>query len=141
MAPALTEPNLNGSSTKDLPNFEILPDLYGWPRENANGYRIKEQLCGAERPLRVISLGAGVSGLNLAKILPEKVKNVSLAIYEKNPEVGGTWFENRLVKRLCSCAVGQIIFTCHRYPGVACDIPSHNYQVLSGVRFGWFSCD
>ncbi|KAF7527649.1 hypothetical protein PCG10_002613 [Penicillium crustosum] len=118
MAPALTEPNLNGSSTKDLPNFEILPDLYGWPRENANGYRIKEQLCGAERPLRVISLGAGVSGLNLAKILPEKVKNVSLAIYEKNPEVGGTWFENR-------------------YPGVACDIPSHNYQFTWAKNPHW----
>ncbi|KAK7716065.1 hypothetical protein SLS63_011125 [Diaporthe eres] len=29
-------------------------------------------------------------------------------IYEKNPSVGGTWFENR-------------------YPGCACDVPSHNY--------------
>jgi cation diffusion facilitator CzcD-associated flavoprotein CzcO len=29
-------------------------------------------------------------------------------IYEKNPEVGGTWFENV-------------------YPGCACDVPSHNY--------------
>jgi cation diffusion facilitator CzcD-associated flavoprotein CzcO len=46
-------------------------------------------------PLRVISIGAGVSGINLAKILPEELDNVSLTIYEKNPEVGGTWFENR----------------------------------------------
>lgn len=29
-------------------------------------------------------------------------------MYEKNPSVGGTWFENR-------------------YPGRACDVPSHNY--------------
>lgn len=29
-------------------------------------------------------------------------------IYEKNPDIGGTWYENR-------------------YPGCACDIPSHNY--------------
>lgn len=29
-------------------------------------------------------------------------------IYEKNPEVGGTWYENT-------------------YPGCACDVPSHNY--------------
>lgn len=28
---------------------------------------------------------------------------IDLAIYEKNPDVGGTWFENR-------------------YPGVACDV-------------------
>ncbi|KAG5655129.1 hypothetical protein KAF25_001902 [Fusarium avenaceum] len=32
-----------------------------------------------------------------------------ITVYEKNPEVGGTWFENR-------------------YPGCKCDIPSHNYQ-------------
>lgn len=37
------------------------------------------------------------------------MKNIALQIYEKNPVVGGTWFENR-------------------YPGCACDIPSHNYQ-------------
>lgn len=29
-------------------------------------------------------------------------------IYEKNPDIGGTWYENR-------------------YPGCACDIPSHSY--------------
>jgi cation diffusion facilitator CzcD-associated flavoprotein CzcO len=29
-------------------------------------------------------------------------------IYDKNPEIGGTWYENR-------------------YPGCACDVPSHNY--------------
>ena len=46
-------------------------------------------------PLRVISLGAGVSGINLAKILPDELENVSLTIYEKNPEIGGTWYENR----------------------------------------------
>ena len=31
-----------------------------------------------------------------------------MQIYEKNPELGGTWYENR-------------------YPGCACDVPSHNY--------------
>ncbi|KAJ4176313.1 hypothetical protein NW755_014487 [Fusarium falciforme] len=30
-------------------------------------------------------------------------------VYEKNPQIGGTWFENR-------------------YPGCKCDVPSHNYQ-------------
>lgn len=93
-----------------LRDFEKLPGLYGWAQENSNGYRIKEQPCGTERPLRVLSLGAGVSGINLARFLPETVKNLSLTIFEKNPEVGGTWYENR-------------------YPGVACDVPSNNYQV------------
>ncbi|KAF5661752.1 monooxygenase [Fusarium heterosporum] len=35
-------------------------------------------------------------------------QNYALTIYEKNPQVGGTWFENT-------------------YPGCACDVPSHNY--------------
>jgi len=60
------------------------------------------------RPLRAAVIGAGFSGLYMT-ILAEKVlKNVDLVVYEKNPELGGTWFENT-------------------YPGLACDIPAHNY--------------
>lgn len=97
MAPARTDTESSKLPVTDLPDFESLPDLYGWPRENKNGYRIKEQLCGTERPLRIVSLGSGVSGINLAKILPDRVGNISLTIYEKNEEVGGTWLENRLI--------------------------------------------
>ncbi|KAJ3949097.1 uncharacterized protein N0V96_000209 [Colletotrichum fioriniae] len=39
----------------------------------------------------------------------QKLTNFEHIVYEKNPEVGGTWYENR-------------------YPGCKCDIPSHNYQ-------------
>lgn len=77
------------------PDLEALPSRYGWPTENERGYRIKEQLFGAVRPLRVVSLGAGVGGICLAKYLPDQLKNVSLTVYDKNPEVGGTWYENR----------------------------------------------
>ena len=78
-------------------DFEALPARYGWPTQNERGYRIKEQLCGKERPLRVIALGAGCAGICLAKFLPEQLRNVTLTIYDKNPEYGGTWYENRLV--------------------------------------------
>lgn len=90
MAPAVLENTVG----PDMSAFERAPDLYGWPRENCNGYRIREQPCGTERPIRAISLGAGISGINLAKLLPEKVSNLQLSIYEKNPEIGGTWYEN-----------------------------------------------
>ncbi|CAI4215879.1 unnamed protein product [Parascedosporium putredinis] len=69
-------------------------------------------------PLRVIALGAGASGICLAKFLPEQLKNVQLAIYDKNPEYGGTWYENR-------------------YPGCACDIPSHIYQFSWAKNPNW----
>lgn len=97
------------SSAPDF-DFASLPGHYGWPTENERGYRIKEQPYGTKRPLRVIGLGAGCAGICLAKFLPEQLQNVSLTVYDKNPEFGGTWYENR-------------------YPGCACDIPSHIYQV------------
>lgn len=45
----------------------------------------------------MIAVGGGISGVNIAKIIPQELNNVSLTIYEKNPELGGTWYENRLV--------------------------------------------
>ena len=60
------------------------------------------------RRLRVACMGAGFSGVYMT-ILAEKVfQNIDLVVYEKNPDLGGTWFENR-------------------YPGCARDIPAHNY--------------
>src|ERR1700753_2766518 len=85
------------SAINTFPDFENLPERYGWPNQNSRGYRIKEQLCGTTRPLRVIAIGAGAAGICLAKYLPERLDNVALAIYDKNPEFGGTWFENRYV--------------------------------------------
>lgn len=64
------------------------------------------------RPIRVIIIGCGVTGIGAVKIFKDRFqsqgKPVELVIYEKNPSVGGTWFENR-------------------YPGCSCDVPSHTY--------------
>lgn len=42
------------------------------------------------RPLKVIVIGAGFSGIYLGIRIPEKLRNVELVIYEKNAGVGGT---------------------------------------------------
>lgn len=47
------------------------------------------------RPLKVIVIGAGYSGIYCGIRIPEKLRNVELVIYEKNAGVGGTWYENR----------------------------------------------
>lgn len=60
------------------------------------------------RPIKVIVIGAGFSGIYCGIRIPERIKNVSLTIYEKNDGVGGTWWENR-------------------YPGCACDIPCERH--------------
>jgi cation diffusion facilitator CzcD-associated flavoprotein CzcO len=68
----------------------------------------------------VIVIGAGVSGILAAIRLQQYVPGVDLKIYEKNPALGGTWFENR-------------------YPGLACDIPSHVYQYTFEHNTQWSS--
>lgn len=70
------------------------PSLYEWPTENANGYRINEQLMGQKRKLKVIVLGAGASGINFIKTAVDRLENVEVVCYEKNNDVGGTWLEN-----------------------------------------------
>src|ERR1700761_2717886 len=72
------------------------------------------------RPLKVIVIGAGYSGIYLGIRIPERLRNVSLTIYEKNAGVGGTWWENR-------------------YNGCACDVPSHSYQFSFDPNPEWSS--
>ncbi|KAI0095873.1 FAD/NAD(P)-binding domain-containing protein [Daldinia grandis] len=69
---------------------------------------LREEAIYNERHVKIICVGAGASGLCLAYKLQRSFRSYSLTIYEKNPSIGGTWYENR-------------------YPGCACDVPSHNY--------------
>lgn len=50
----------------------------------------------ANRPIRVIIIGAGASGLLMAYKLQRNFDDIEFQIYEKNADVGGTWLENRL---------------------------------------------
>lgn len=78
-------------------NFEKFADECKWPRQNERGYKIQEEVFALERPIRVIHIGAGISGICLAKFLPEILNNASLVCYDKNSDIGGTWLENRYV--------------------------------------------
>ena len=64
------------------------------------------------RKLKVITIGAGFSGLIFAHKLqhqhPEFQDLVEHQIYEAREQVGGTWLVNN-------------------YPGVQCDVPAHIY--------------
>lgn len=84
----------------------------------AEPYLVQEKPLGEPRPIRVIAIGAGASGLNLARQIDQYMTNVDLTIYEKSDDVGGTWYENR-------------------YPGCFCDIPSHNYQFTWSPNPDW----
>lgn len=47
------------------------------------------------RKLRVLAIGAGVSGIMMAYEIQKHCQNVEYVIYEKNHDIGGTWLENR----------------------------------------------
>ena len=65
-------------------------------------------------------VGAGPSGLLFAYKLQRSFRKFALTLYDKNPEVSGTWFENQ-------------------YPGCASDIPSHNYTYTFEPKENWSS--
>lgn len=77
--------------------------------ESASPFSLKDEPLENQRPLKVRVIGAGYSGIYLGIRIPQRLRNIDLQIYEKNDGLGGTWWVNR-------------------YPGCACDVPSHSYQ-------------
>jgi hypothetical protein len=64
---------------------------------------ISERAVDQPRPLKVIYIGAGISGILAAIKFREAVPDLNLTIYEKNPDLGGTWYENQYP----GCACGE----------------------------------
>ena len=60
-------------------------------------YSYSNSPMGKPRPIRIVVVGAGVSGIAAVKLFKDKFsgKPVELAVYDKNHDVGGTWLENR----------------------------------------------
>ena len=82
--------------------------LYNRPR--------KITLKNNNKDFKVAIIGAGFSGLGMAIKL--KQNGIPFVIIEKAKEVGGTWWYNR-------------------YPGCACDIPSHLYSFSYEPNMNW----
>lgn len=70
-------------------------DGFTVPVEDSAGYRIREEPYGTRRKMRVVLMGAGASTANFLKKAEEEMQNLDICVYEKNSDVGGTWFENR----------------------------------------------
>ncbi|KAH7260389.1 hypothetical protein FSOLCH5_009272 [Fusarium solani] len=100
-APVLDGPNVDATSPYHNPSLTLIDRFVDEPR-----------------PLRVGVIGGGLAGISAGVLLPKKVPGIQLTIYEKNADVGGTWFENV-------------------YPGVRCDIASHVYQSTFTPKTDW----
>lgn len=59
------------------------------------------------RPLRIVVIGAGISGILSCIRFRQRIPNIEICVYEKNPDIGGTWFENRYPG--CACGMEIIL--------------------------------
>lgn len=50
---------------------------------------IEERSIDEDRPLRVIVIGSGISGIMASVRLRQRVPNLDLCVYERNEDVGG----------------------------------------------------
>lgn len=113
MAPSKMPSSLNGANGT-AGDFE-------YPEATPEGpYKVLNQYHSKPRKMRIACVGAGASGLCLAYKLEKMLVPGSweLVLYEKNPQFGGTWYENT-------------------YPGVACDIPAHDYNFTWDPKWDW----
>jgi hypothetical protein len=84
---------------------------------------IEERPIDGTRHLRVICVGAGISGILTAIRFPQRIPNLELQIYEKNPDITGTWFEVSTLRqdpKHLSKSKRLILSRQNRYPGCAC---------------------
>ena len=70
-----------------------------------------------QRQPRIAIIGAGISGILVAIKLSERGLT-DYTLYEKAETLGGTWRDNR-------------------YPGIACDVPSHLYVYSFAHNPNW----
>ena len=75
-----------------------------------------DEALGDEAPIEVLIVGAGFSGLAMA--LECERRGLDWRLVEAHSRPGGTW-------------------TLNRYPGAACDVPSHLYRLARRPHGGW----
>jgi len=92
------------------PSHDLPQTIVGNHHEDA--FELSSQFAYTPRKIRVITIGAGFSGLIMAHKFQHRFpimrSIVEHKIFEARDDVGGTWLANH-------------------YPGVQCDVPAHIY--------------
>ncbi|KAH8691878.1 hypothetical protein BGW36DRAFT_431121 [Talaromyces proteolyticus] len=99
----------NGSAEEPVP-VDISTEIQYPQNGSGRNYALPNTWHSKKTKIRVVCIGAGPSGICLAYKMQHQMdpNTWELSIYEKNDDICGTWYENK-------------------YPGCACDIPSHIY--------------
>ena len=98
------------------PYLPLLEEELAYRGEDRRGPTWTKAEIAPDVPFTVVVIGAGLSGLATAYRLRQA--GVDFVVVEKNPDVGGTWFENQ-------------------YPGCRVDNPNHNYSYSFAQRHDW----
>lgn len=79
--------NLTNATNRNGPNGD----------PEAVGYEVPNIPMGTKRKVRVVTIGGGASGINMAYQIWQHMENVEHVAYEKSDGLGGTWLDNRWV--------------------------------------------
>ena len=78
----------------EVPDPAAVTEAY--KEKNELAYLLSQVPLGTPREVKIIVCGAGLSGLGFAReVHVGNIKAASVAVYEKNSNIGGTWWENR----------------------------------------------
>lgn len=118
-----------------------------------NKWIVEERSVDEARPLRVVIIGSGISGIIASVRFRQRIANLDICVYEKNEDVGGTWLENRYPG--CACGMFFFFFLLfllsphvprrfyqnipHQLSYCVCatDIPAHTYQATFEPNKEW----
>jgi hypothetical protein len=109
---------------------------YGYRLGHRNGdYAIPDVIINStrHRKVKVLTVGAGISGILMAYLIQKHCENVEHVIYEKNGDIGGTWLEVHLSFRSMSHA--DYIFRprtdIQGVPVMSLHMPIHTHSLLT----------
>jgi len=87
-------PSAVGNDAAEALLHQIQAQVKALPKEDAGGYAIPDVYLGTRKPVKIVIIGFGASAIELAYVLKKRDprNNISLQCYEKNDEIGGTWY-------------------------------------------------
>ncbi len=94
----------------------LLLEELAFADKDARAPEWRKDAIDADRSMRVLIIGAGMSGILAAHRLQQA--GIPYVVIEKNADVGGTWFENT-------------------YPGARVDSSNHAYSYSFMQKFDW----
>ncbi|THH07656.1 hypothetical protein EW145_g3232 [Phellinidium pouzarii] len=69
--------------------------LHEGVESKTSDFKLGDACIDDDRPMKVVVIGTGFSGITAGIRFPQRIKNLNLTIYEKNAGVGGTWYSNK----------------------------------------------